>query len=498
LRKYKSGTSRQQTALLPPSVDEYVSEGNPVRAIDAYVDTLDLAFMGVKNSQAGSHAGQPAYHPRLLIKLYLYGYLNGIRSSRKLEREAGRNLEVIWLVEGLNPVYKTIANFRKDNSQTLTAINKDFILLCKQLGLFAGETVAVDGSFFKGNASKDSIYTEKALARDLLELDKKIAAYQAELDAQDRRDDQSGLGSLVEDSQLQEKIEKLKDRQAGKQALQQQLANSSDSQLSTVDKDARLLSKNGKSVAGYNVQIVVDSHHKLIVAQEVTQDSSDIKQLSPMLEKAQAVLQSGQLNGLADAGYYSFEQLKQADDKGIAIYVPVPKSDGRAVNKGVFARERFSYDPGTDSYRCPNGGQLHRSGGLKERQGRRVWTSRSKASMCNSCSIRGQCLGEKTSRRAIERWEHEHLVEQHKQRMQGARGIMKQRSGMVEHPFGTLKHRAGMHHFLMRGLEKCRGEFGLMTLCYNFTRVLNLLGADKLREYCLQRAKHGFESPLMA
>lgn len=488
-KKYKTGCDRSQLDLLPPRVDEYVSDSNPVRAIDAYVESIDLHNLGLTAVQSVNRSGQPAYSPSLYFKLYIYGYLNKVHSSRRLEREAARNLEVIWLTAGLKPSYKSIANFRKDNSSALKAMNKDFVLLCKELELFAGETVAVDGSFFKGNASKASIFTEKKLLDDIAELDKKIDAYEAKFTQQDTQDNENGVGSLVEDPQLAEKIKKLKTKQAEKKHLQKQLEASGDTQISTVDKDARCLSKNGQSVAGYNSQIVVDSQHNLIVAQEVTQDSSDIKQLTPMLEKAQHVLASDQLNALADAGYYSREQLKLADEKGINIYVPVPRNDGRANNQGVFARDKFIYDAINDCYQCPNDQKLSRIGNLTKQAGHWLWVYQSQCSVCRHCPLRTQCLGEKGTLKKLKRWEHEHLVEKHKKHMEGAGVMMRKRSGMVEHPFGVLKFRAGMHHFLMRGLEKCRGEFSLMTLCYNFTRVLNILGVDKLRDYCAQRAR---------
>ncbi len=486
-KNYKEGQDRYQSSLLPPRVDEYVSEHNPVRAIDAYVTTLDLVSLGLQKSNSGLTAGQPTYHPNRLIKLYLYGYMNGIRSSRKLEREAARNLEVIGLVDSLRPSYKTIANFRKDNSAALKAVNKDFILLCQQLNLFAGDEVAVDGSFFKADANKDSIYTAKKLEQQRAELDKKIEAYQQQLAKQDATDDKAGLGSLVDDQDLANKIVHLKKRQAEKKALQNQLNASPDSQISTVDPDARLLTKRGQTLAGYNVQIAVDSQHKLLVAVEVTQDGNDTQQLMPMLEKAQAVLQSEHLTGLADSGYYSGEQIKQAHEQGIELYVPVPNKKGIAEKEGRFTRDRFTYDSENDCYHCPQGEPIARCGKLQAQGNRNVWVYKSKKSVCKNCPLREQCLKENATYKKLERWEHEALVDQHREHMKGTRPMMIKRSSYVEHPFGTLKHRAGMHHFLMRGLEKCRGEFSLMALCYNFTRVLNILGVAAFRDYCAQR-----------
>lgn len=486
-RRYQPVLNRQQEMLLPPCVDEYVNQNHPVRAIDAYVDTLDLQALGFKNTHPVIGAGQPAYNPAALLKLYLYGYLQGIRSSRKLEREASRNLEVMWLIEGLRPTYKTIADFRKVNGAALKAANRDFLLLCKELALFGGEQAAVDGSFFKADASKSGIYTEDKLNKQLEYLDKKIAEYQQALVDQDAADDRAGKGSLVEDEQLQQKLEQLRNKQAKKKALQQQLKDSGDKQVSTVDKDARLLTKRGQTVAGYNVQIVVDDKHKLIVAEEVTQDGNDSHQLVPMLEKAQNILQSENLTGLADSGYYEGNQLKTCEEQNIAVYVAIPDKSKAIAAKGRFTREQFSYDPELDCYSCPQGKPLAASGKAHQKNGKWLTRYQSKATDCNQCPLREQCLGEKAAIKQIHRWEHEAVVERHKQRMGQKPGIMKKRGALVEHPFGVLKHRAGMNHFLMRGLEKCRGEFSLMVLGYNFTRVLNILGVDALRDYCARR-----------
>lgn len=486
-RRYQPVLNRQQEMLLPPCVDEYVHQNHPVRAIDAYVDTLDLHALGFKNTQPGIGVGQPAYDPAALLKMYLYGYLQGIRSSRKLEREASRNLEVMWLIEGLRPTYKTIADFRKVNGAALKAANRDFLLLCKELALFGGEQAAVDGSFFKADASKSGIYTEDTLNKQLEYLDKKIAEYQQALADQDAADDRAGKGSLVEDEQLQQKLEQLRNKQAKKKAMQQQLKDSGDKQVSTVDKDARLLTKRGQTVAGYNVQIVVDDKHKLIVAEEVTQDGNDSHQLVPMLEKAQNILQSENLTGLADSGYYEGNQLKTCEEQNITVYVAIPDKSKAIAAKGRFTREQFSYDPEQDCYSCPQGNPLIASGKAHQKNGKWLTRYKSKATDCNQCPLREQCLGEKAAIKQIHRWEHEAVVERHKQRMEQKPGIMKKRGALVEHPFGVLKQRAGMNHFLMRGLEKCRGEFSLMVLGYNFTRVLNILGVDALRDYCARR-----------
>lgn len=472
--------------LLPPSVEDYVSSNNTVRAIDAYVNTLDLHALGFGNTQARHGSGQPAYSPQMLLKLYLYGYTHRFHSSRRLEGETWRNLEVIWLVEALRPSYKTIADFRKDNATALKQVNKDFVLLCKSLALFGGEECAVDGSFFKGNTSAAHIHTDKTLNNAIAALEKRIEAYQQQMDAQDAIEEKLALNTSPEDANLADKIAKLKARQAEKRALQEKLAASPDSQISSIDPDARLLKKNGKMVAGYNVQIAVDSQHKLIVVSEVTQDGNDSQQLMPMLGQAKATLQSANLKGLADGGYYNGEQLKQAEVLGIEIYLPLPKAGSAAA--GHITHEQFQYDAQTDRYQCPQGETLIPRKNTSNKKGRliRVYATRRKT--CANCPLRAQCLSEKSSHKTIDRWEHEAVLDRHKARMKNGGEILKKRGSIVEHLFGTLKFRAGMHHFLMRGLEKCRGEFSLMTLSYNFTRVLNIIGLDAFREHCAQRA----------
>jgi transposase len=476
--------------LLPPRVEDYVSQGNSVRAIDVYVNSLDLQALGFQNTRPVIRAGQPAYDPAALLKLYLYGYLQGIRSSRKLERETCRNLEVMWLTEGLQPSYKTIAESRKFNSSALKATNRDFLLLCKGLALFGGEEAAVDGSFFKANASKQGIYTDNKLGQQLAYLDKKIADHQQALAEQDDADDAAGKGGLADDEQPQQKLELLQAKQAGKKALQQQLKDSGDSQVAIVGPDARPLSKRGQTVAGYNVQIVVDAKHKLIVAEDVCQDGNDTHQLAPMLEKAQDLLQTENLVALADSGYYDGNQLKTCEDQKITVYVAIPDKSKAIAAQGRFTRDQFSYDAEHDQCVCPQGKRLKVRGKPVQKNNKWITRHQSKAADCGQCPLRGQCLAEKAATRQISRWGHEAVTERHQQRMQQNPNRMKQRGARVEHPFGVLKHRAGMHHFLMRGLEKCRGEFSLMVVSYNFTRVLNIFGVDTLRDYCARRSEN--------
>lgn len=489
VRRYQPSLNRYQNMILPPRVEDYVHQNNAVRAIDAYVDTLDLQALDFKHTHARQSSGQPAYDPAALLKLYLYGYMQGIRSSRKLERETVRNLEVIWLVEGITPSYKTIADFRKDNSAAIKATNRDFVLLCKELSLLGGEQVAVDGSYFKADTSKDNIYTENKLKKQLAALDNKIAAYQAALAKQDNEDDQAGKDSLGEDRQLAAKLERLQAKQAEKKVLQQQLEMSGEKQISTVDGDARLLTKNGQTTAGYNVQIAVDSRHKLIVAEDTTQDGNDTHQLAPMLEKSQQVLHSDNLEGIADSGYHNSTHIKTCEDRGIDVYIAGKTATSKASNQGRFARKDFIFDKENDVYHCPQGNRLTRRENPRVIAGKVCHWYRSSATVCHECPLRNQCLSDKGQNKQLQRWEHEEFIEQHDKRVKQNPQKMRQRSALVEHPFGTLKHRAGINHFLMRGLKKCGGEFSLMVFAYNFTRVINILGINSIRDYCARRSE---------
>ena len=323
--------------------------------------------------------------------------------------------------------------------------------------------------------------------KQLKQLDKAINTYQETLSQQDKVDDESGKGSLIEDEKIQEKITLLKQRQAEKQALLEKMKKTGEKQLSTVDKDARLLSKRGQSIAGYNAQIVVDGKNKLIVANDVVQDGNDMKQLSPLLEKAQDILQSDTLEAYGDTGYHTALQIKDCEDMNITAYVAIPKQASPAKQQGRFSNQDFSYDKETDGYQCPQGNQLKPREKPIERDGKRLFVYRGEASFCKTCPQRKQCLTKRATTRKIERWEHQDVLDRHQQRMDGSSDSMKKRASLVEHPFGTLKHRAGMHHFLMRGLKKCQGEFSLMVMCYNFTRAINLLGVEFIRHYCVQR-----------
>src|SRR5437879_6029222 len=505
IRTFKSGDSREQSNLLPPRIEDYVGLDNPVRAIDVFVGALDFAKLGFKHADRGVGVGQPPYDPSDLLKLYLYGYVNQIRSSRRLEREAGRNLELIWLLKNLTPGYRTIATFRKENWAALKAANRSFVLLMRELGLVGGTLVAVDGALFHGNASKASIFTQGKLTKQIAALDKEIEAYGKALEANDaqeakQRSDGPADGSKGDGGDVGEKVKELMARRERAQADLNILETSDKGQLSKTDPDARLLSKGDQTIAGYNVQSVVDDKHMLIVASEVV-NRSDAGHLHRMAKAAKDALEVESLQVLADVGYYNSEDLKACEDDGITAYIPLHQGNDKLEKQGRFSRKDFSYDASADAYRCPADELL--------RPTKKPWTNASgrvetrylsSKTTCDGCLSRTRCLAPEANTRTVFRWEHEDVLDRHRARMRSeeADELMVRRFAMVEHPFGTLKCRAGYQHFLVRGFDKVRGEWSLMALCYNFTRVLNILGfegfvaaiakATALRQYTLVTA----------
>lgn len=500
---FKTGESREQPCLLPARIEDYVGPNNPVRAIESFVGALDLARLGFLHADRGAkEEGQPPYDPADLLKLYLYGYINQVRSSRRLEREACRNLELIWLLRNLRPGYRTIANFRKENWEALKAANRNFVLLMRQLGLVGGAVVAIDGSFFHGDASKASIFTRKRLAEQIVKLDREIEAYRKSLEDNDAAEASrpskkrtSGPRDGGHGGDIGAKVAELMAKRSRAQADLARLEESGETQLSKTDPDARLLVKSGQGIGGYNVQAAVDDKHNLIVASEVVNDSNDVGQLHAMAKAAKDALGADALEALADEGYYSSTELKACEDDGITAYVPVPEGNERRLEKqGRFSLKDFSYDSAADAYHCPAGKLLRpmkgrRNGRWQNTSGRIELRYASRTAICGTCRLKARCLSRTATCRTVARWEHEDVLERHRARMQGADKLMRRRSAIVEHPFGTIKCRAGYRHFLVRGFNKVRGEWSLMALCYNFTRVLNILGFEhflaRLAEFLL-------------
>ena len=479
-RRYQSIKNRDQMDAFPPLLDDYVGQDNPVRAIDVYVDALDWLVLDFSPTDCGTGRGQPAYSAAMLLKLYLYGYLHRVRSSRRLAQETRRNLEMIWLVEHQQPSHTVIARFRADNAAALKRACRDFVELCQGLDLVGGEAVGIDGTFMHANASKASLVTETSLEKQRAQLAQSIEAYLSDLNEADQHESEA----LPTDPALAEKLKRLMAERDACQAQLAQMKARGEKQQSKTDPDARLLHKSGQTVAGYNLQIAVDAKHKLIVEHEVTNAGNDSGQLDVMAKRSQERLGVETLTVVADGGYYHQERIRCCVEAGITPYVALPRNKSSAKAQGRFDREAFSYETGEDVYHCPGGKTLvPQSEQIKS--GKRMIRYVSRCADCSQCPLKARCLPKTNAYRSLYRWEHEAVIDAHKQRMvQAGQEKMRQRTALVEHPFGTLKCQMGWRHALVRGFEKVRGEVGLLILSYNFRRVLNLIGIDRLRAYC--------------
>ena len=470
---FVQGVHRDQIVMFPESLDEYVGEENPVRFIDAFVDSLDLQALGFKRA-VPKETGRPPYDPGVLLKLYVYGYLNGIRSSRKLERESQRNVELMWLLGKLTPDFKTISDFRRDNRQPIRAVFREFTQLCRGLGLYGGELVAIDGSKFKAANSRDRNYTRGKLERLNKQADKKIERYLEELDKADEEEQDSEKPTAEE---LREKIEWLKGRKREYAELQEEMEESGESQVSLTDPDARSMKlghSRGTEVA-YNVQISVDAKHKLIVDHEVTNDCNDLKQLSSMAVRAKEALEVDSLEVVADKGYYNRMEVQDCAKEDIVPFISEPDSSSNS-RAGLYGKKDFRYDAKNDCYWCPAGKALPYSYQTTSNgRGVRVYV----ASGCSKCPLKHRCSQNKLSRR-IKRWVHEELLEEMARRVRAEPDKVKQRKCIVEHPFGTIKRSMDQGYFLTRRLCNVRAEMSLTMLAYNIKRALKLKGTQEL------------------
>ena len=472
VKRFVQGESRTQSTLLPESLDDYVSDTNPVRVVDVFVDELDLGRLGFEGVDP-AETGRPAYHPAVLLKIYIYGYLNRVQSSRRLEREAQRNVELMWLTGRLMPDFKTIANFRKDNGKAIRNVCRQFVVLCQQLGLFTDALVAIDGSKFKAVNNRDRNFTSAKLKRRMEEIESSINRYLTALDTADR---QEPATAQARTERLNDKIAALKVQMQKLQEIEVQLNETPDKQISLTDPDARSMKTRGTGIVGYNVQTAVDAKHHLIVAHEVTNDGLDRDQLTSMANQARDAIGTQELTAIADRGYFKSEEILACHDAGISVFVA--KSDtSNATAHGRFAKGDFIYHAKRDEYRCPAGERLtrrcvtHDNGLLYHR----YWSSN-----CISCRMKAQCTP--GQERRVTRWEHEEILEAMQTRLDHAPEIMRIRRQTVEHPFGTIKSWMGATHFLTRTLHRVSTEMSLHVLAYNLKRVMKLLGIGALME----------------
>ena len=465
------GHDRSQLLLLPEAVDDYVAADNPVRFIEAFVDGLDLAALGFIGTVPKA-TGRPGYAPADLLKLYIYGYLNRVRSSRRLEAETHRNIEVIWLLRHLKPDFKTIADFRRINHKVFRPVFRQFVLLCKQLDLFGRELLAVDGTRIKAVNNKDRNFTRASLAEFIRLADKKLDDYLQRLDHSDATEQSAG-GARV--ANLAEKIAAVRGRRERCQEMLAELDRTGESQISLTDPDSRAMAAHTRVAVGYNVQIAVDTKHKLIVEQQVTNQVLDMGLLTETAEPAKEILGVERIDVVADKGYFKIEDIEACEKAGMAPYVPRPQR-GPSVRKGLFRKDEFKYDPETDSFTCPAGQRLTPYSSSALRQLKKINYANRKA--CRDCPLRARCTDNQF--RTVSRLENEAVLDRMQDRLAKRPEVLNQRREAVEHPFGSIKQWMNQGAFLMRGLEKVRAEFSLTALAYNVRRVLNLVAFGKL------------------
>ncbi|MCK4705583.1 MAG: IS1182 family transposase [Gammaproteobacteria bacterium] len=469
MSEFIEGEARTQATLFPERLDDYIAEDNAVRVIDVFIDGIDLSDMGFNTIPAAT--GRPAYHPATMLKLYVYGYLNRVQSTRRLEREAGRNVELMWLLGRLTPDFKTIADFRKNNAKAIRLVCREFVMICRKLNLFSEAFVAIDGSKFKAVNNRDRNFTRAKLKRRLEDIDKNINRYLAQIESTDR---QQASVAKNKAERLEDKITKLKKEIEHLNEIGVQLETTPDKQISLTDADSRSMKSRGAGIVGYNVQTAVDTKHHLIIAHEVTNVGTDRAQLKHVSELAKAAIASDELSVVADRGYYSGNEIKACDDAGITVYLPKCQTSGNQ-SKGLFGKRDFIYKPETDEYECPAGQRaIYRfTGTEKGKTIKRYWSS-----SCPGCSMKARCTT--GVNRRISRWEHEEVLDTIETRINREPERMAVRRNTVEHPFGTLKCWMGYTHFQTRTLEHVSTEMSLHVLAYNLRRMINMMGIPAL------------------
>src|ERR1022692_829279 len=472
MKRFIEGEGRTQVTLLPECLDDFVVEDNPVRVIDVFIDELDLTGLGFEGV-APADTGRPAYHPAVLLKIYVYGYLNRLQSSRRLERETQRNVELMWLTGRLAPDFKTIADFRKDNGKAIRSVCREFIVLCRRLNLFSEAIVAIDGSKFKAVNNRDKNFTDNKLKKRMAQLEESIGRYLAELDRADR---EPTLVTEDRVSRLKEKVATVKAHMEHLKQIGEQLRAAPDGQVSLTDPDARSMATSGRGtgMVGYNVQTAVDTKHHLIVAHEVTNTRHDSDHLSSTAHQARDAVGEDTLTVFADRGYFKGEEILDCMQSGITTLIPKPQTSSNKA-AGLFDKADFRYIPSKDEYRCPAGQRaIWRFTTIEH--GLRI--SKYWSSACPRCPIKSQCTT--SDNRRIARWEHENVLDAMQRRLNRTPRASRIRRQTVEHPFGTLKAWMGATHFLTKTLPRVSTEMSLHVLAYNLKRAMQILGIAPL------------------
>ena len=404
MRRFVEGADRGQSTLFPECLEDWIGEDDPVRVVDVFVDELDLSELGFGGVDPAA-TGRPSYHPSFLLKLYIYGYLNRVQSSRRLEHEAGRNVEVMWLTGRLVPDHKTIADFRKDNGSAIRKVCAQFIALCRAMGLLTQASVAIDGSKFKAVNNRDKNFTRAKMDRRMAQIEESVARYLQQLDTADRQEPSEALQTKT--SRLKEKIETLKQQMQRLEIIKLDMLVTPDQQISLTDPDARSMATSGRGsgVVGYNVQIAVDTKHHLIITHEVTNEGSDRSQLSAVAKQAKATLDVEKLDAVADRGYFNGEEILACEEAGITVTLPKPMTSN-AKAEGRFGKQDFRYVAEEDVYVCPAGERLAY---YYTSEDKGLIQHRYVTKACQNCAIKQSCTTAKERR--IKRWEHEHIID---------------------------------------------------------------------------------------
>ena len=477
---YITGEDRNQIILFPESIDEYVSDNNSIRIIDEYIKQLDLKRLGFKRAVNPS-TGRPPYHPKDMLKLYLYGYLNRIHSSRRLEQEAIRNLEVIWLLKKLKPDFKTIADFRKDNKKALKKVFRDFTKLCDEWELFGKELVAIDGSKFRACNSKKNNYNTKKLARHLKYLDEKIENYIQELDQGDKTEASLEKPDV---NTIKERIQQLRDRKEKYESYQRKLKQSGENEISTTDPDSRLMANHNNVEVSYNVQTTVDAKHKLIADFKVTQKPNDLGELDNMALRAKKLFRNKTFEVLADKGYYKPKDLKKCTENGITVYI-TKQTYANGTKDQAFYADQFKYDPERKVYICPGGKELYYARERKK-DGKIIGYEYRNYAACKKCEFKERCTKAKKGRTICRHADQDFLDRIDSQTKRNMKKY-KLRQMIVEHPFGTIKRGWEAYFFLTKRKVSVSAEISLSFLAYNFKRAINILGTEEILRRLRQR-----------
>lgn len=470
--KFISGKDRRQTCLFPVSLEDSIENENSVRAIDQFVDQLDLSKLGFRNDYTEN--GPPAYRPSVLLKLYIYGYMNRVRSSRQLEKECKRNIEVMWLLESLAPDHNTISNFRKDNAKAIKKVFFATVQIARNFGLIGATLVAGDSTKLRAQNSKKNNFNQKKIQRHLDYIDNKLSQYNKALDKSE---------SDIEKQEINDNINKHKGHRKKYKQLEKQLKDSGEPQISTSDPDSKhMIIRNNITEVAYCVQSTVDADHNIPFDYLVT-NKNDSKAMGQMLRRTKTILRTNKVTALFDKGYHTGSEFQTAASLGIDTLVAIP-GIGRASQAPDprYNSEHFIYDKEKDTYTCPQKNILKSNG--SNYKGRNYYFKQYKTNKCKTCPVRALCTTSKTNGKVIQRSEFVQYIEDNAKRVSQNPEAYKKRQAIVEHPFGTMKRQWGFNHIITKKtIQRASADVGLIFIAYNLTRIWNVLKKENTDMY---------------